>query len=143
MARTGTTIRIEGLRELLKKLDGDAVLGQPIKHALNQIGAFGETRAKQRAPRASGRLSAGISHKMDVRPIPLWTKVGYVNGAMPTNKGFRYPYALNASKKRIYHYAGTKKKTYRWLSGVMAQVRRQFGSLIQNAAREIESNWRR
>jgi hypothetical protein len=69
-------IKIEGLEELVKKLDSNHLLAQPLRDAFSKSVLLLESEVKRRTPVDMGRLRSSITHEVDSRPVPLFGRVG-------------------------------------------------------------------
>lgn len=69
-------IKIQGLQELITKLDANALLGPPLRIAFQRSALMLESMAKQITPVDTGRLRSSITHSIDSRPVPLWGQTG-------------------------------------------------------------------
>ena len=124
-------IEVRGIAELQRKLNGRELHWQPVRRALNDLGKQAAAAAKAGAPRGStGDLSAGMTHKLNAVPMPLWV-------AVTTNvvgkSGRRYPWILEFEGKY-----GHKN----WLKNAISRVQAAAGGVLQRAVGEIEAKWR-
>jgi len=131
------------LRRLEARLDGAYLLRDGMRRLLRQAAEEGDRAVQSRVPiGGTYQLWMSIDHAVDPRPLPLWAKVT----ANATNRGFRYGWALQASKKIVYRYrAGTRagRPTRRWFSGARARVRKRLKEQVALLRRDIEAKWRR
>lgn len=138
----GLTFEVKNLARVRKKLQGAPIFAHPIANALDQAGQEIEVAAHRRAPIGPTlALSSSIKRTLDPSPVPTFVKVT----ANASSNGFRYPWALQSSKKRQYHYrfgVYTGRLTYRWFTGSLRGIRKKLDALISDAARRTEDEWR-
>lgn len=155
-------VEIRGLSKLTRNLAADHLLADTWRKAMERVTQEAESEAKDRAPHLTGKLRASLTHRLDARPIPLY---GVVT-ANAENKGFRYPFALDAGhrtpgrphrrgvtvkrwRRQSYmrgtliqlHYAGTGKSTAKWFSGSVDKIQGKINNILNDAARRIEQQW--
>jgi len=70
-----TSIKIEGLDKLLKKVD-PKLLSKPLRNFFQRSTIAIQNRAREKAPVDTGRLRAGIATEVDHSSPPKWGKVG-------------------------------------------------------------------
>ena len=100
--------KIEGVEELVRKLDSRTLFGGAMRHFWDLAGLAFLRQAAMRAPHRTGLTETSLlakGHKCnvwetDTSDIPMWVKVG----TKVTNEGFCYPRALDESDR--YHYKG-------------------------------------
>jgi hypothetical protein len=151
--------RIIGLEKLLKKLDGNALLGPPLRKAFMNAVLLLERESKQRAPVDTGRLRSSITHAIDTRPVPLWGSVGskvhyapYVEfGTKPHSPplaalqpwarrhGFGPGTAGAFLVARVIAARGTKARRY--FRGALESAVSRIQGYFDVAARAIEEMW--
>ncbi len=134
------TARMEGLTPILRKIEGNRLLQEPWRQALDEIARAVQERAQRRAPRQRGALAAGITRRLDARPMPWWALVSLGN---VTNRGFRYGGALEGGP--MYHYRSGPYKgrqTRHWFKGTIRSVQRAVNRALEGALRRIEQEWR-
>lgn len=94
--------------------------------------SLGDLRAK--APvGSSGQLQSSVAG--EVRYAAGDEVRGTLTASAVAKDGFRYGYALDASKR--YHYRGKRKRTYRWFKGVKTRKRREVMALFRLANERI------
>ncbi len=114
--------KVEGLNKILPKLrESDPIYAQPFREAFKKLIDLLEGRVQKRAPWGKGRLAVSVTGKMDANPIPFW---GLVT-ATAENKGFRYPFALEAGKGKK---SGTRLE---WQTYKSTRINRKTGALIK------------
>lgn len=136
-------IQVNGLKELRKKAKEDATIGEPMRGAYTEAAAIGKAEVDRRAPRMSGKTAGAVYSNVDKKPLPKWgaVRMRTVNRASRGGK-FRYPWALNYSKKRKYVYrASGSGLTFDWFTGAIRTVKDRIGGILNTAAREIEKTW--
>ncbi len=124
------SVDIKGLAELSRKLDGKGLYWEPIKQGLDSLGKLGASDAKSAAPSRSGALAAGITHKLNSVPRPLWVAV---TTTVVSKSGRRYPWILEFDPKY-----GHKN----WLKHAIQRAQGQAGSVLAAAISKIEAKWR-
>lgn len=72
----GEVIRVEGVDELLKKLDAPRLVGRPAKNFLNRWRLYTEREAKANAPVWQGLLRRSITSDVDAGAFPRSARVG-------------------------------------------------------------------
>lgn|SRR5574340_1164945 len=139
------SIKVDGYLEMQRKLSGNALYAGPMKTAVRESVELAEGKVKERAPVMTNRLESSVTHRLAENPTAFW---GVVT-AGAENKGWRYPWSLNAGKGKagsVTHYrSGPRqgKSTKKWFGGTIGLVRRAIKLKLNHAAREIERNWAR
>jgi hypothetical protein len=67
---------IEGMDELLKKVDGQALLGQPLRTFFNKASLETQRQIQQRTPADTAVLRAGINTEVDSASVPQYARIG-------------------------------------------------------------------
>ena len=67
---------IEGLDELVKKLEPNQLLGTGLNKFFNKAALETEARVKEKTPVDMGRLRADINHEIDSAAVPQWARIG-------------------------------------------------------------------
>ena len=101
-------VKIEGVEELIRKLDSRTLFGGAMRNFWNLAGLAFLRQAAMRAPVDTGTTRKSLLAKgsgenvweMDTSDLPMWVKVG----TAVQNNGFCYPRALDESDR--YHYKG-------------------------------------
>jgi hypothetical protein len=131
------------LRRIQAKLGGTTLYGDALARALKDTVEAGEGRVRSRAPLGETHaLWGSVSHAIDPRPVPLWAKVI----ADATRSGFRYGWALQASKKIVYrHRQGARagRPTRRWFTGAKPWMKKRLEENLVKMARRVEMRWGR
>lgn len=121
-----TSIKIEGLKGLEKKLDPKPLLGGAVKELLEKASLLIEGIAKKKATGRPGpkvitdRLRSSITYTIDAAPVPLWGRIGtnveyaqFVEHGHSQEPG-RYVPAIGArlvvSEVRAYPFLGPARK---------------------------------
>ncbi len=136
-------VQMEGLTETLRKLEGKPIYAEPWKRALERAVQILLGKLREESPRLSNQLANSWTGRLDSREVP---RFGEVKTDQTASDGFRYPHALNASKRIRYRFqSGTRRGQllYRWTLRSQRAVREQLQSLLSAAEREIESAWQR
>lgn len=129
---------VEGVEDLLRKLDPDALLA-PMRDFLESAGEIIQKTEKQRAPVESGALQGSIRYEVGGGSPPRWLKVeSHVTSA----KGFPYPAALNTGGQ--YHYRSTAfagSATAGWWDRGLDDADWPFAALQSKFVAEIQRIW--
>ncbi len=132
-------ITAENIEQILRRLEGKPLYAEPWQKALEKATLFVKRRAERLAPRDTGMLAASITWRLDTAPVPRYGVVS----TNRTNRGFRFPFALNASEK--FHYRRGRyqgRPTRRWFTRALTGARKKVQGLLVQAVREIEGRWR-
>ncbi|MDO8704076.1 MAG: hypothetical protein Q7J84_03940 [Sulfuricaulis sp.] len=130
---------------MAKKLQKGALYRDAWKEAMLTATEVVEKKAIKNAPKQTGALKAGIKHKLDPSPVPLY-------GIVSTNAmrgGVRYPFVLNSGKGKggsvLHQRHGGKKSrgkgTRGWFSRALAGNQNRVNRILARAARLIERAW--
>lgn len=125
------------------KFSGDYLFGHDLRKVLTDVSDAGKAKAIQRVPVKTGLTRSVITSEVDRGAMPTWTRVR-LSGS-PQRGDFRYPWALNASKRIAYrHRSGSRqgKKTYRWFHGAKPAMRNAMKKSLKWLAGRVESRWR-
>lgn len=145
MARAIVRMDVTGVAELRKSLEPEYLYGDAQTDLIEFGRREGMRRFDERAPRSSGSLAA--SGKSEMRPTarPPQAIIRFTQQAAAD--GFRYPYALNASKKfrRSATVSGGKRgaRTYKWFTGIIALVRKAVRSRSGVADAKVKAQFAR
>lgn len=121
------TVRLEGADRLRDLLQGDKLLAKPIKNALKAVGALGKEQGRAYGPRRTGRLVQSVGYRVSSKP--RWVAVQ----VKATRSGFSYPRLLEFSGK--HGHRG-------WFMQAIQGVMGRMGGILNQAASEIEREWR-
>lgn len=141
---TDIEVKVIGLEKLLKALDGNALLAQPVKDALEKSGfaVLNEAHMPGVVPIDTGRLRASLSKggadnifEMDAKPVPLWAKVG-------TKVVYAKPLAMPKTRNPHYRYGPSKgKETGGWADRALANALPKVEAILNAAAKKIAERW--
>ena len=132
--------KIEGLEELLKKLDKREMLAKPLRNFWERAAEAVRGFAKLRAPYRTGRLQGSIVPAYDKSDLPLWAEVG--TGV--TERGVSYPTILELSDRTHYRsgQAGWgNMPTKGWFSSALPDAKSDLESAINILGSDIEAAW--
>lgn len=134
MSPVRVSIQVEGLAALQRKLRKEVLLAPPLKYAMTAGTEDAARIVMSRAPRASGRLAASVTTRMDKRPVPTWGRVSVTarRRSKKFPRGFRYPRMLEYSAK-----SGHKG----WFRGASIPARSALSRHVESAKRMIERIW--
>lgn len=149
------SIELEGLDELIAKLNGNSLYAGPVKDAFNRSVLHLESQVKERTPVDTGRLRSSVTHAIDSSVIPLWGKVGTnVSYAPMIEFGTKAHVILPRNKKALAFRIGRKgkriivmrvnhpgTKAYRMFQNAYRDSLSQIEGFFRRAAQEIESKW--
>lgn len=122
-------VKIDGIAELRRKLDGEWLFGRPFKRAMGEVGKAGKAAAQAAAPAgASGATRAKLYYRVHDIPIPEYLYVG----TRARRKGVAYPIVLEYSGR--HGHQG-------WLRGALRPVAAQVGRMLQQVADAVERAW--
>ncbi|HET6498156.1 MAG TPA: hypothetical protein VFH17_03775 [Coriobacteriia bacterium] len=143
MARQSLYIRadVKGFDELIAKFQGVPLYANAWRRELTAVKDEFLTGVRRRAPHRFGGIDSAFLDKMDSRPMPEWA---YVSNDATASDGFRYGWALDASKKTEYHYAsGPRKgrKTLGWFTDSFAATRKRLQQALDTVAQELLDKW--
>lgn len=136
-------VRLEGLAALEKKLDGDSLFREPWRALVEHVGTVGAQRLAAASPSTTGAFPGSIKHKLQNKPLPLWTKV-------VGNFSFkqRWPFMLNAGAARrksgtryTYHYSRSGAETRGWIKNAVVQTYDVVNSELSKLISKIEAAW--
>lgn len=138
-----TKLRIEGLPELIKKLDGRTWLSEPLRQAMREGGELMKDEARRRAPE-----SLGSAVELDVlagqRAVMGMVKLRLNSPKNP--RGLPYGNILNSSRKARWRKGPrVRARTKAWFHGIVRLKRVKTGvdRIFQRAMKEVERNWQR
>jgi hypothetical protein len=130
-------------RRLQHWLTGKNLLGPELKRVFEEMGTVGETRVQSRAPKGKTlQLVGGVSHVVEPGRFPTFVKIT----ADAANRGFRYPWALQASRKIKYTRRGPPRMgrpTRRWFTGAVPYLKRELRKRLGHLSGRVERKWRR
>lgn len=129
-------VRVEGLKELQKRLRGNELYAEPLRQAFAAIGDLAVQVARGRAPVGkTGQLKAQIRAKVSPAPIPRYVvlKTTAVRRSRKFPRGYPYPAIVEFSPRS---------KHRGWMRGVIDQIGGQINALLNRAADAIERHWK-
>lgn len=128
-------VKVEGVRQLMRKLKADDTLAGPWQHAMKKIGDAGLAAGRGAAPSGpSGQTKALLVSKMQARPVPKWVSVRTTaKRSSRKYRNYRYPRRLEYDPKS--RHKG-------WLTNAIKRIGGQIQGALSGAAREIEGRWR-
>ncbi len=153
-----TTVEIRGLERLREKTD-PALLDAPMRRFLLSAAVVVQSKARERAPVDTGRLTNSISYEVDSGQPPEWAKIGT---NVRAKSGALYGRVLDQSERTHYRGGRAKgqasaravaqgkgrgglgigsrmgSKTKGWFSNTPSLVRGQIKDLLETMGREIE-----
>ena len=98
-----THIEVKGVDQLSRKLKPE-VLNKPMRDFLTKAAIVVQSKARERAPVDTGRLSGSIAYQVDSAAFPTWAKVGPMGQAGGETQVYGGILDTNAR----YHYRGGK-----------------------------------
>lgn len=124
-------IEVQGLAQLQAKLEPKTLYWQPVKEALDALGKAGAQQATRESAsfRNTGALSAGMTHRLNAKPMPLWV---VVTTSAVGKTGRRYPWILEFESKY-----GHKN----WLRDAVKRAQANASQVLSAAVAKIESKW--
>lgn len=155
------TVHTTGYTSAVRKLTktDPPLESRTVRWAMEQIGKVGEQQAKLAAPRgATGGLLAGITHKVDKKPVPRWTVIKDTARARRAAKrqskkaraglaplrmvgGYRYPGKLNWM--RAYKKSGKPNIHYGWFTRAMVTTKLRVTPILNQAGKLLQQDWER
>ena len=124
-------MEVEGIRELLRKLETDRLMRNPIRRFFASIGKRGRDDARDFAPRRTGRLAAKMTYRVSGKAIP--EHVAIIAKARAA-RDFSYPRLLEYSRKHGH---------LRWLATGLEALMGRIGPELDDAARDVEQEFNR
>ena len=124
------TLKVEGITQLVAKLEADEILSKPMRRAFSRIGIQGKTAAKLAAPYAQGGLRGSISTRMSSAKVPTFVAVV----VRANRNGYPYPRLLEFSNR--HHH-------FHWLGNAVAGIMSGVSTFLEDAAREMEQQFAR
>lgn len=84
------TLEIDGVEEVLRKLNDDVLLADPMRNFLNRMAFTGQAEARRHAkPHGAdtGELANSVQTRLDSASVPLWAEV-YTNKAYAASANY-------------------------------------------------------
>jgi hypothetical protein len=146
MSRLPLAVRAElpNLGRIKRLCRTNALLAGIWRDAMTDSAEFVEGRMRARVPTGTTRaLESSVSYAVSAQPVPMLAIIAAdATGA----NGFRYGWALQASKRIPYRYRGKfpGRKALRWASAALKSKasRAKINEILGRAARRIEGRWR-
>lgn len=136
-------VKITGLSELHKMLDGDALYAESWTEMVNAVSSTVAGRVRTAAPSLSGGFAGSIKWKAQKRPVPLWAKV---TGNFPPNN--RWPFMLDAGARKtksggmsVYHFSRSGAPTRGWIKNTLQATKSLVDQGLERVVRQIEDIW--
>lgn len=128
-------LRVEGMAQLQRKLRKEVLYAPPLREAMESTTKDAAQLVEQHAPRASGRMAASVTYRVDARPVPTWGRVAVTARAKSKKypSGYRYPRLLEFAPK--WHHAG-------WLHSAVQPAQAALQRRLQVAKQRIEAIWK-
>lgn len=133
-------IRVAGLEDVQRKLRAEHLYAEPLREALREAGELVKREAEGGAPVDTGRLKSRIRLTVSKAKVP---KAAFVRLNV-TKRGFRYPWALNTSRKRVYRFRSGPRRgspTRGWFTAARDKTSPHVNAILARAARQIERQW--
>ena len=121
---------LQGLQQLLARLDSDALLRKPVRKLMSSIGRRGKEEGRSSAPRRTGTLAGSFAYRVSPKSVPTFVAIH-----VKAKRGsVSYPRVLEYSPK--HGHKG-------WLLRAVQAARPTFSAILAKAGKEIEAAWRR
>jgi hypothetical protein len=125
------SIEVVGIKEFLRKLRTEELLGDDWRNAMRDIGEAGKRAAEAAAPTgATGDLRRSISYRVSGAVVPRYVVVKTT--ATHGKKRYPYPRLLEFAPK--YHHTD-------WLKGAMEAASSSISSALTRAAAQIAAHF--
>lgn len=138
-------VKIQGLTDLLAKLDGNELIGEPWTAFVTDVSTRMASRFKSAAPTKSGGFAGSIQWRAQKKPIPKWSKVV---GGFPAKN--RWPFMLDAGARKIqgggvsvYHFSRSGSPTRGWIKNILNETKGFVDAGLAKVTKEIEKRWER
>lgn len=76
MAAPVSSFRVEGVRELIAKLNAPRLIGPPLRRFWSRAAILTQSRIRERTPVDQGPLRNSIAPEIDPATVPRWARVG-------------------------------------------------------------------
>lgn len=149
-SKTAVRLRVQDPKGIQRKLLGDTLY----RKGLRELVLWGTSAvSREMRRRAPGTLGSAVVS--EVRHRTSRGGFGIMEGRsrvrQRTNKGFRYPQALNYAKKiknsskRYRHRAGARKGklTKGWSTGARSVVTRELRERVNGLSQAVQAGWAR
>ena len=134
------SISVSGGPRITAALNPPALTGPAVELLVDAAAGRAHQVARDRAPQRNGRLAGAITRQMSGAGLTRRGKI--TNDA--SNKGFRYGWALETSKRRVYRYRSsgpTGESTRGWFSKTARKVADQLAGEVSRADSDITRRW--
>ena len=132
---TELSVRVEGLDRLLRKLDGQALLVEPVRTMLQRSAFQVQREAMARTPRVTGTLQRSMTTFVDPAPIPQFARIGT---AIEYGPFIEFGYRRRGGRIQ-FRRAGPA----RMMRDGFAAARGLIDQYVTEAARQVEQLWHR
>lgn len=134
MGQVKLKIKVEGHRELMRKLRADVTLAPPLAGTYERIGQIAQAAGRAAAPRGpSGNTSGKLGYRVGGRAVA--TSVTIRTTATRSSARYRrYPYP-----KRLEY--DPKSRHRLWLTNAIKGAWGRIQGELRRAEREIQSRW--
>lgn len=134
------TIRADGVRTTAAALNSPTLLGPAAQMLVDAAADAGQGIAEDRAPKKTGRLRGDLTKRLSGQQF---SRKGTITTNV-SNNGFRYGWALETSKRRVYRYrsSGPRGESTRgWMSGTVKQLVTRLVAALSRADSDIARRW--
>lgn len=142
MPSRSVSITITGIDRMAKSLDARYLVADTLNRMVLAASVAGRKAAVKRAPfNEASKAGAHIRDALIVAPRPVSRDELAKAAVSGSVSGFRYPWALNYSRKVAYKYASGPNKgkaLFNWWTGAIPSMRRAARKQFRDASREIE-----
>lgn len=147
MAEVGSlkfSVSVAGFKEMDRKLktafdDGDSLLAEPWRDALDNMGKLGEQSAIAGAPLGpSGRTIARMGYRVQKAAMPRYV---VVKTTAKSSRGYPYPRLQEYSPFAQSRYRKGQNRNRNWFFKAIQRIFPTVETRLQQTAREIEAKW--
>jgi len=143
MVKLSMRVKLSDPKPLQKKLVADALYTSGVDRLVAEATRTAHRAARERAP---GSLGSAVTMAIERRESGggFGLILGIVRVANRTRKGFRYPWALQSSKKiRFRHRSGSRqgKLTKSWFSGARSGLHKDLKQGMADLSAAIQRKW--
>jgi hypothetical protein len=134
------SLSVTGGPRIAAALDPQTLTGPAVEKLVDIAAERSHQLARDRAPNKTGRLEASIRRQASGSRL---TRTGKLTNDV-TNKGFRYGWALETSKRRVYRYRSSGpagESTRGWFSRVARLVVDRLAADAARADSDIARWW--
>lgn len=133
-------IRVSGGPAMASALDAPTLTGPAVELLVNAGADRSQRIAQDRAPEKGGKLKGSITKQMSGS---LLSRRGKLTNDV-SNKGFRYGWALETSKRRVYRYRSSGPvgdSTRGWFSKTARLAADQIAADLARSDSDITRRW--